>query len=83
MKMKTNENKISETDLFDSMKSMKNKKTPCNDGLTKEFYETFWDELKAPLMKSINQTFHTKILSILQRQAVIKLIENKTAINVR
>ena len=83
MKMKTNENKISETDLFDSMKSMKNKKTPCNDGLTKEFYETFWDELKTPLMKSINQAFHTKILSILQRQAVIKLIEKKTAINVR
>ena len=34
------ENKISETDLFDSMKSMKNNKTPGNDGLTKEFYET-------------------------------------------
>ena len=29
------ENKISETDLFDSMKSMKNNKTPGNDGLTK------------------------------------------------
>ena len=42
------ENEIRETDLFDSMKSMKNNKTPGNDddGLTKEFYETFWDELK-------------------------------------
>ena len=29
--------KISKTDLFDSMKSMKNIKTPSNDGLTKEF----------------------------------------------
>ena len=62
---------------------MKNNKTPGNDGLTKEFYETFWDKLKTPLMKSINQAFHTKILSILQRQAVIKQIEKKTAINVR
>ena len=35
------ENKISETDLFDSMKSMKNNKTPGNGGLTKGFYETF------------------------------------------
>ena len=59
------------------MKSMKNNKTAGNNGLTKEFYETFWNELKTPLMKSINQAFHTKILSISQRQAVIKLTEKK------
>ena len=76
------ENKISETDLFYSMKSMKNNKTRGNDGLTKEFYETFWDELKTPLMESVNQAFHTKILSISQSQAVIKLIEKNTGINV-
>ena len=64
------------------MKSMKNNKTPGNDGLTKEFYETFWDEPKTPAMKSVHQAFHTKILSISQRQAVIKLIEEKTGINV-
>ena len=56
-----------ETDLFDSMKSMKNNKIPGNDGLTKEFYETFWDELKIPQMESISQAFYTKILSISQR----------------
>ena len=59
------------------MKSMKNNKTPGNDGLTKEFYETFWDKLKTPLMESINRDFYTKILSISQRQPVIKLIEKK------
>ena len=47
-------NRINETDLFESMKSMKNNKNPSNDGLTKGFYKTFWDELKTPLMKSIN-----------------------------
>ena len=46
------ENKLSETHLFHSIKSMKNNK-----------------------IKSINQAFHTKILTIFQRQAVIKLIE--------
>ena len=46
------------------MKSMKNNKTPGNDGLAKEFYKTFWDELKTAVMKSVNQAFHTKILSI-------------------
>ena len=56
---------------------MKNNKTPGNYGITKEFYETFWDELKTPLMESVNQAFHTKILSISQRQAVIKVIEKK------
>ena len=59
------------------MKNMKNNKTPGNNGLTKEFYETFWDELKTPLMESVNQAFRTKILSISLRQAVIKLIEKK------
>ena len=56
---------------------MKNNKTSGSDGLTKEFYETFWDELKTPLMESVNQAFHTNIWSILQRQAVIKLIEKR------
>ena len=59
------------------MKSMKNSKTPSNDGLPKEFYVTLWDELKTPLTESVNQAFHTKILSISQRQAAIKLIEKK------
>ena len=68
---------IIETDLFDSMKSMKDNKTPGNYGLTKEFCETFWDEPKTPLIESVNQAFHTKVLSISQRQAIIKLIEKK------
>ena len=59
------------------MNGMKNNKTPGNYGITKDFYETFWDELKTPLMESVNQAFHTKILSISQRQAVIKVIEKK------
>ena len=74
---------MSETDLFDSMKSMKNSKTPGNDGLTKEVYETLWDELKIPLMESVNQAFQTKILSISQRHAAIKLNEKKPGINVK
>ena len=64
-------------ELFLSMKSMENGKTPGNDGITKEFYETFWDELKFAFIKSINQAKLTGELSISQRQAVIKLIEKK------
>lgn len=50
------------------MKSMKNNKTSGNGGL-KKICKTFLDELKTPLMKNINQAFHTKTLSTSQRQA--------------
>ena len=46
------------TDLCKSMNKIKNKKTTGNDGLTKELYKTFWDELKTPQMESISQVFH-------------------------
>ena len=38
--------------------NMKDNKTPNNDGLTKEFDETFWDELKTLQMESINCFLH-------------------------
>ena len=30
-----------------------NKKSPCNDGLNKEFYRTFWDEIIDLFYKSV------------------------------
>ena len=46
------ENKISETDLFDSMKNMKNNK----------LYEIFWDELKTLLIETVNQYLLKKVV---------------------
>ena len=40
------ENDLTEDKLLISLKSMQNNKTPGNDGLTKEFYENFWNEIK-------------------------------------
>ena len=37
------ENDFTEDELLISLKSMQNNKTPGNDGLTKEFYEAFWN----------------------------------------
>ena len=31
---------------------MDNNKSPGNDGLSKEFYEWFWDEVKKPFLAS-------------------------------
>ena len=56
-------------------------KLPRNDGITKEFYEAFWDYLKTPLLLSANKDFKVEELSTSQKQVVIKLIEKKTKIN--
>ena len=47
------ENDLTEDELLITLKSMQNNKTPVNDGLTKEFYETFWNERKNVLLKSL------------------------------
>ena len=58
-------------------KSWQNDKSPANDGLPKEFYVTFWDDIKATFVSSLKQAKERKELSISQRQAIIKLIEKE------
>ena len=56
---------------------MQSEKSPGNDGLTREFYETFWTELKDIFVYSVSEAKEKEILSTCQRQAIIKLIETK------
>ena len=56
---------------------MPNDKSPGQDGLTKGFYEHFWDDLKFYFIDSLRQSKSNGHLSISQRQAVIKLIAKK------
>ena len=63
--------------MLKALKSMQNNKYPGNDGLTKEFCETFRNEIKYPVMNSITEAREKKKLSTSQRQAVIKVIEKK------
>ena len=71
---------LSEKDLLLVLKSMPNNKSPGKDGLTKEFYELFWDDLKYPLISSFKSAFVKGELSNSQKQAVIKQIEKKNKI---
>ena len=42
---------------------MPNNKSPGNDGLTKEFYEVFWEDLLIPLISSFKSEFDKGELS--------------------
>ena len=56
---------------------MRKNKSPGNNALTKEFYEVFWEDLKAPLLSSFKSAFDKGKLSNYQKQVVIKLTEKR------
>ena len=66
------ENDLTEDELLISLKSMQNYKTPGNDGLTKEFYETFWNWNEICFLKSLKQAKEKGQLSISKCQGVNK-----------
>ena len=49
------ENDLSDDELLIYLKSVKNNKTPGNDGLAKEYYETFRNEIKYIFLESLKQ----------------------------
>ena len=58
-------------------KDMSNKKPPGNDGLSKEFFETFWEDRKYVFINSLKEATIKGSLSISQRQAITKRLGNK------
>ena len=49
---------LDQKELFKALKSMPNDKSPGNDGLMKEFFGTFWSEVK----KNFSLAFHTLLI---------------------
>ena len=68
---------VTEKDLYNSLKSMQSDKSPSNDGLAKEFYQTFWNELKEIFADFVSEAKENRHLSTSQRQAIINLIEKR------
>ena len=75
------EGMMTEEELLKGLKKIPINKSPGNNGITKEFYEAFWDGLKRPLLLSVNKAFQVGELSTSQKQAVIKLTKKRTTIN--
>ena len=56
---------------------MENNKSPRNYGLSKEFYECFWDKTKELFLVSIHKAFLNQELSTSQKEAAIKMLGKK------
>ena len=68
---------LSAEELFNSLKLMKNNKSPGPDGLSVEFYKAFWIHLKEPLLKVYNYSFELEEMSYTQYLAIIVLLYKK------
>jgi hypothetical protein len=53
---------------------MNNFKSPGIDGFTVEFYKFFWNDIKIPLMKCLNESLDNGKFSVSQRQGLITCI---------
>ena len=57
------------------MLSMSDDKSPGNDGISREFYDFFWEDVGILMFDSFMEAKVKKELSVSQRQAIIKLLE--------
>ena len=69
------EGNLTEQEIYKSLTSFKHNKSPGNDGLTKELYCCFWNDINDIFMKSLCESKKLKQLCVSQRQAIIKLLE--------
>ena len=69
--------KLTKMEIWNALNSMRNSKSPGNDGLSKEFYVCFFQEIHSYLLDTLNLSFTHEHISNSQSQAIITLIEKK------
>ena len=65
---------ITLTELYTALSSMKLDKSPGEDGLTVEFYRTFWPQIGDLVFKSIQNAYLSGTLSHSQRRGILRLL---------
>ena len=65
---------ISEEEMIKALKAMKNNKSPGEDGITKEFYITFLEDIKDELCEMFNNIIFKKEMRQSLRNAIITLL---------
>jgi len=53
------------------------KNNPGSDGITADFYQIFWNDIKQYIINSLNYSYDKETLTLLQKQSIIKLIPKK------
>jgi len=70
----TCEGEITKDEILTALKQMENNKSPGSDGLTKEFYLTFYNVISDVLVKVYNDVYEEGLLSSSQRLSYITLL---------
>ena len=68
---------IEEYEIKIAIKGMKNEKSPGEDSITKEFYETYYEQLKDEMTELYNNTMLRNQQPKSQKNAIIKLLFKK------
>ena len=58
------ESDLTVNELTKAIQNMQDNKAPGADGLPKEFYITFWDELRPTFVEMLNESLHSNNLPL-------------------
>ena len=70
------EGELTENELYNALKNMPNNKSPGNDRLTKEFFLTFWDDIKDIYLSSIRTADIKTEFSISKKKICCSLVSS-------